>query len=121
MASDSSDSDADYQWEISEILAERTSVRGENEVLVVWKSCWIGKSQLKSQGPVEMAWKATRKWLSPNSSGIVVGLAAVTGSNLAKDMAHIAATAAENRDSCSGQKRPKPSVTVTPSGMSFTL
>jgi hypothetical protein len=68
-----------------------------------------------------MAWKATRKWLSPNSSGIVVGLAAVTGSNLAKDMAHIAATAAENRDSCSGQKRPKPSVTVTPGGMSFTL
>jgi|688.fasta_scaffold674059_1 hypothetical protein len=122
MASVSSESDSsDYQWEISEILAERTSVRGENEVLVVWKSCWIGKSQLKSHGPVEMAWKATRKWQSPNSSGIVVRLAAETGSNLSKDMAHIAATAAENRDSCSGQKRPKPTVTVTPGGMSFSL
>ena len=122
MASVSSESDSsDYQWEISEILAERTSVRGENEVLVVWKSCWIGKSQLKSHGPVELAWKAARKWQSPNSNGIVVRFAAETGSNLSKDMAHIAAAAAENRDSASGQKRPKPSVTVTPSGMSFCL
>lgn len=122
MSSVSSESDSsDYQWEISEILAERTSVRGENEVLVVWKTCWIGKSHLKSNGPVEMAWKATRKWQSPNSNGIVVRLAAETGSNLSKDMAHIAATAAETRDSGSGQKRPKPTVTVTPGGMSFSL
>jgi hypothetical protein len=88
---------------------------------VVWKSCWIGKSQLKSDGPVEQAWKASRKWQSPNTSGIVVRFAAEAGSNLAKDMDNIAAAATESRDSALGHKRPQPSVTVTPSGMSFNL
>ena len=57
----SSDSDPDaYNWEVQDILAERT-VKGDREVLVMWKPTWIAVNQLDTDGPVYQAWKGTPK------------------------------------------------------------
>ena len=56
-----SDSDPDaYSWEVQDILAERT-VKGDREVLVIWKPTWIAVNQLDKDGPVYQAWKGTPK------------------------------------------------------------
>ena len=56
-----SDSDPDaYNWEVQDILAERT-VKGDREVLVMWKPTWIAVTQLDAYGPVYQAWMRTQK------------------------------------------------------------
>jgi hypothetical protein len=39
-------------WDVQEILAYRTSITGENELLVVWKTSWIPVSSMVADGPV---------------------------------------------------------------------
>ena len=56
-----SDSDADaYDWEVQDILAERTT-KGSRELLVMWKPTWVALEQLDSDGPVYQAWRGTPK------------------------------------------------------------
>ena len=50
-----------FIWDVQEILAERTSVSGENEVLVVWKTSWIPVSNLIADGPVLQQFQCTPK------------------------------------------------------------
>ena len=50
-----------FIWDVQEILAERTSVSGENEVLVVWKTSWIPVSNLIADGPVLQQFQSTPK------------------------------------------------------------
>ena len=57
-ASDASDS---YLWDVQEILAERTSILGDPEYLVVWKTSWIPKSGMMADGPILRKFEATRK------------------------------------------------------------
>jgi hypothetical protein len=52
---------SDIGWEIQEILAERTSLSGENEILVVWKPGWIPKGNLM-EGHIRDAWETSQKW-----------------------------------------------------------
>lgn len=60
-SANSSDSDPDaYNWEVLDILAERT-VNGDREVLVIWKPTWIAVNQLDPDGPVYQAWHGTPK------------------------------------------------------------
>ena len=42
----------DTAWEVSEICAERTSISGVHQVLVVWKTCWIPVERLPNGGRV---------------------------------------------------------------------
>ena len=74
-------------WDVLEILAERTSATGGNEVLVVWKPCWIPMLNVK-EGDVKEAWMAMRKW-SSTSMTMQVMLAVEPDSQLEKDIAYI--------------------------------
>ena len=49
------------KWEVQDILAARTSVSGDDEVLVVWKPSWIPVSNVED-GPVWQRFKAATKW-----------------------------------------------------------
>jgi hypothetical protein len=89
-ASDSS-SEA-VMWDVAEILAERTSVSGENEVLVVWKPSWIPKSNLQSDGPVLQQYSGSYKWKFSSACGAMrLFLPVEPGTSLAADCATIKA------------------------------
>jgi hypothetical protein len=85
-----SDDSGDTAWEVSEICAERTSICGEHQVLVVWKTSWIPMSRLDADGPVMLKWQESAKWRSSPISDICVALPAESGSQLAKEIAMIA-------------------------------
>ena len=93
----SSVADNEFNWEVSEIIAERTSVTGENEVLVIWKSSWIPVSQLHEAGPVVRRWAQVPKWRSTVPHGMELQLPAESGSHLGKDMAFMAAAKAREK------------------------
>jgi hypothetical protein len=71
-------------WDVQEILAERSSVVAGKELLVVWKTSWIPKRNMISDGPV------MRKWIESRKSKFRQGLDHITlavepGSSLAMD------------------------------------
>lgn len=39
-------------WDVQDILAERTTLQGDSELLVVWKASWIPKSNMEADGPM---------------------------------------------------------------------
>ena len=80
----------DTAWEVSEICAERTSISGVPQVLVVWKTSWIPVSRLDAEGTVLLKWQETAKWRSSPISDICVALPAESGSQLAQEIAVIA-------------------------------
>ena len=82
-SSDSSQSPEPH-WVVQDILAERTSVSGDNEVLVVWKASWIPVTNLQGQGPVLRNWRRTPKWTS-SAMKMQVMLAMEPGSQLQQD------------------------------------
>jgi hypothetical protein len=45
------DGSEELLWDVQEILAERTSISGENEFLVVWKTSWVPVSNMMQDGP----------------------------------------------------------------------
>ena len=81
-------------WEVQEILAERTTRTGENEMLVVWKTSWIPVSNLHANGPVIRHWNEARKWSSCatcENAAMQVSLPVEPGSRMAGDLATFAA------------------------------
>jgi len=88
--SSASDVSDDTAWEVSEICAERTSLTGEHQVLVVWKTSWIPMSRLDADDSVLLKWQETAKWRSSLICDICVALPAESGSQLAKEVAMIA-------------------------------
>ncbi len=48
-------------WDVQDILAECTTVLGGKELLVVWKTSWIPKRNMISDGPVMQRWTEARK------------------------------------------------------------
>ena len=56
-----------YFWDVQEILAERTTLSGDHELLVVWKTSWIPKSNMIADGPVMRRFVAASKVLFHNS------------------------------------------------------
>lgn len=73
----------DAHWVVQDILAERTSVTGDNEALVVWKASWIPISNL-NDGPVLRAWRLTPMWTT-SAMTMQVMLAVEPGTQLAED------------------------------------
>ena len=57
-------------WDVQDILAERTSITGENELLVVWKPSWIPVSNVDANGPVMDRFQAATqlKFSHPSSN-----------------------------------------------------
>jgi hypothetical protein len=49
-------------WDVQDILAERTSVTGDDELLVVWKPSWVAVSNVKP-GPELRRFRSLPKWL----------------------------------------------------------
>ena len=80
-------SDQSPLWDVQEILAERSSATGANEVLVVWKTCWIPLANVQA-GYVKEAWEQTRKWTA-SSMTMQVMLAVEPNSQLEKDIKYI--------------------------------
>ena len=75
-------------WDVQDILAERTSSTGANEVLVVWKPSWIPITNVKP-GDVLDVWKhSTPKWTSA-AMNMKVMLPMAPDSQLAKDVQHV--------------------------------
>ena len=74
-------------WVVQDILAERTSSTGANEVLVVWKPEWIPITNVRP-GDVLDAWRSTPKWSSA-AMNMKVMLPMAPDSQLQKDVQHV--------------------------------
>jgi hypothetical protein len=85
--SNSSDASDDTLWDVQEILAERTSCdkHKQNELLVVWKTCWVPKGNVK-RGPVLQRFKAAPKFKFSSAAGDIYW-AVEPGTQLAIDVA----------------------------------
>ena len=74
-------------WDVQDILAERSSLTGENEVLVVWKPSWEPVSNVK-RGPAMMRFRDTHTWqFTSRTGGMRVMLPVERGTTLAVDRA----------------------------------
>ena len=79
------DSDG-HLWDVAEILAERTTVSGDLEVLVVWKTSWIPKVNMIADGPVLRRFEAERKCsFTAGKNAMRITLPVQPGSTLAAD------------------------------------
>jgi hypothetical protein len=82
---------ADCIWDVQDILAERTTLQGESEVLVVWKASWIPKSNVMADGPVMRFFDAAPKILFRNSliRSLRIALPVEPGTVLQDDSAEV--------------------------------
>jgi hypothetical protein len=92
----------EQHWVVQDILAERTSVSGPNEVLVVWKASWIPVTNMDQQGPVWQEWRRSPKW-SSSAMRMQVMLAMEPGSQLDHDCER-ASAAAQHRPLTAAKK-----------------
>ena len=78
-------------WDVSEILAERRTVNGLSEVLVVWRPSWIAKDSMDADGPVRCNFRQAPKARFVCSSGLgTLILPVEPGTALAEDCASLA-------------------------------
>ena len=101
-------SDADDDWEVLDILAERT-VRGggENQLLVVWKPTWTPASKVR-EGQVLWQWQANAKYIPSNGQFVRLPFAILSESE--KHPVHCPVTSSKGSDDAtrtSFQKNPK--------------
>jgi hypothetical protein len=75
-------------WDVQDILAERTTVAGRKELLVLWKPSWIPLSDVLPDCPVmrRFRWKPTLNFVS-ESGCFRIKLPVEPGSTLAQDFA----------------------------------
>jgi hypothetical protein len=74
-------------WTVQDIIAERKSLNGDRELLVVWKASWIPKENMED-GPVWRSFRdAQRCQFSCAAGSIIVPVEA--GSSLAGDIAAV--------------------------------
>jgi hypothetical protein len=77
-----------FIWDVQEILAERTSINGGNEVLVVMKTAWVPVNQMIADCPAMQRWRETVQWnFSSDSKAHRIKLPVQPGSVLAWDHA----------------------------------
>ena len=75
-----------FLWDVQQILAERTSVCGANEVLVVMKVSWVPINSIYSDCPAMQRFKKTVKCTYSSESGAMsIKLPVEPGSMLAQD------------------------------------
>ena len=85
--SDGHSSGIDNLWEVQDILAQRVTLSGEIEYLVVWRSTWSAADLVKD-GPVLRNWPATAKFKT--SGTMAITLPVVRGTSLYSDCRRIA-------------------------------
>jgi hypothetical protein len=80
-------------WDVQEILAMRTSITGENEFLVVWKTTWIPVSSMHFDGPVISRFRNSPKFrfYAHKNHGMQVVLPIEPGTTLQTDCGKVAA------------------------------
>jgi hypothetical protein len=93
--SDASSSAAGGMWEVQDILAQRQSLTGEIELLVVWRSTWIAADQV-IDGPVLRHWRAASKFKTAGPMAIT--LPVDRGTLLFRDCRHIALQRAAQKE-----------------------
>ena len=87
---------------VQDILAARTSAAGDDEVLVVWKPCWVPVSCLKN-GPGIRRYQNAIKWKFTSAvCGMRVILPVVPGTPLAAD--HVVMQQMRNAAKCKHRK-----------------
>ena len=74
-------------WDVQEILAERTSISSQNELLVVWKTCWVPHDNVKP-GPVLQRFRAAPKFKFTSAAGDITW-AVEPDTQLANDVAAV--------------------------------
>ena len=74
----------EYIWHVQEILAERVSMGGERELLVVWKTSWVPKENVVADGPVMRQFRHSRKCNFKSATGDMI-LAVEPGTTLQRD------------------------------------
>lgn len=77
-----------WDWEVQEVLAERTSVTGGNELLVVWKTNWVPKHTVHTNGPIMKRFRDAPKCKFLSAAGDI-SVAVEHGTQLAKDVEHV--------------------------------
>jgi hypothetical protein len=84
---------------VQEILAERTTSSGDHELLVVWKSSWIPKSNMLADGPVMRRFEEAPKVMFRNSVDrkMRIILPVEPGTVLDDDCAYISSRESVNR------------------------
>jgi hypothetical protein len=103
--------DSNAEWEVQDILAARTSVTGDDEVLVVWKPCWTPVGCVKD-GPGIRRYQNALKWKFTSAvSGMRVILPVEPGTQLADDHAEmqkmaVAAKCKHGKDGKHGPRKP---------------
>lgn len=79
-------------WDVAEILAERRTVNGLSEVLVVWRPSWINKDSMDADGPVRRSFRQAPKARFGTSSALgTLILPVEPNTALADDCAALAA------------------------------
>jgi hypothetical protein len=91
----SSSSEGVQLWDVQEILAERTSISGDNELLVVWKTGWVPKDNVKP-GPELERFRSATKFRFDSAAGDIYW-AVEPGTQLAHDVADVKAIERERR------------------------
>ena len=87
MSESSLSDDSSSVWEVQDILAQRITLSGEIEYLVVWRSTWTA-ADLVRDGPVLRSWHAASKFKS--GGAMAVTLPVVRGTSLYSDCRRIA-------------------------------
>jgi hypothetical protein len=82
MSESSLSDDCSSVWEVQDILAQRFTLSGEIEYLVVWRSTWSAADLVKD-GPVLRHWLAAKKFKS--GGAMAVTLPVVRGTQLYSD------------------------------------
>lgn len=77
-----------YLWDVQEILAHRTSVTGEDEVLVVMKTEWVPISAIFADCPAMQRFQESVQWsYKTDSETMSIKLPVQPGSAFARDFA----------------------------------
>lgn len=84
---------------VQDILAARTTVAGGLEFLTLWKPRWVHECSFAASNPVKRRWDDAVKWAScddcDNNSAMQVILPVPPGSEMAEDIATVAAVHAQ--------------------------
>lgn len=93
----SSESSNELLWDVQEILAERTSITAhkQNELLVVWKTCWVPICNVKP-GPVLQSFTTAPKFKFTSAAGDIFW-AVEPETQLAFDVAKVQAEQQQHR------------------------
>jgi len=91
----SSSTNDGFVLEVQAILAERTTVEGENEFLVALRPTWIPSSSMQASSAVIARYDAAPKWsFSSPQGGLQLYVPVERGTAIAADRATIAARVA---------------------------